>query len=151
MRQNCGVEVHSWSNLVRFVCCAWHYPSSLGNGLGTEKLSMCCLITCTCLYKNSLCSNYGSGANHHAWGFIMLQFPFIFQSSPRAAFWLMITPIQHKINWFHSRRLEMVGNIIPPYSWQKCVCYSELAEYKQEKEENRFFLQQSWSFISKLA
>lgn len=100
---------------------------------------MCCLITCTCLHKNILCGNYGSGANHHAWGFIVLQFPFISQSSPRATFWLMSTPIQHKINSFHSRRLEMVGNIIPPYSWQQCMCYSKLAENMQKEEENRFF------------
>lgn len=100
---------------------------------------MRCLITCTCLHKNILCGNYGSGANHHAWGFIVLQFPFISQSSPRTTFWLMSTPIQHKINWFHSRRLEMVGNIIPPYSWQQCTCYSKPAENTQKEEENRFF------------
>lgn len=99
---------------------------------------MCCLITCTCLHKNMFCGNYGSGANHRAWGFIVLQFPFISQLSPRATFWHMSTLIQHKINWFYSRRLEMVGNIIPFYSWQPCALFLTSRKYTRERG-NGFF------------
>lgn len=102
---------------------------------------MCCLITCTCLHKTILCGDYGSGANHPEWSFTVLQFPFISQSSPRATFSLMSTPIQHKINWFHSRWLEMVGNIIPPYSWQQCVyaCVS-LNQQKIRRRKKKIFV-----------
>lgn len=99
---------------------------------------MCCLITCTCLDKNILCGNYGSGANHHAWGFIVLQFPLISQSSPKTTFWLMNTPIQYKINWFYSRRLEMVGNKIPPYSWQRCAFFFTNRKHTGERGKQIF-------------
>lgn len=97
-------------------------------------MSVCCLITCTCLCKNILCSNYGSSANYHAWGFIMLQFPFISQSSPRATFWLMSTPIQYKINWFHSRRLEMVGNISSSFLAIVCIILNQQNTHKKKKK-----------------
>lgn len=98
---------------------------------------MCGLITCTCLHRNILCGDYGSGANHCAWSFIVLQFPFISQSSPRATFWLMSTPIQHKINWFHSRRLEMVGNIPPHPPFLAMVCECACVILNQQKIHRR--------------
>lgn len=110
---------------------------------------MCCLITCTCLHRNILCGDYGSGANHCAWSFIVLQFPFISQSSPRATFWLMSTPIQHKINWFHSRRLEMVGNIPPhpPFLAMVCECACVILNQQKIHRRKKTFL---FVFLTKL-
>lgn len=65
------------------------------------------------VHKTVVGANYGSGADHRARASCASS-PFLSHSSPRTTFWLRSTPIQYKINRFHSRRLEMVGNILPP-------------------------------------
>lgn len=104
---------------------------------------MCCLITCTCLHRNILCGDYGSGANHCAWA-LLLQFPLHISMHSQGYLLAYEHPIQHKINWFHSRRLEMVGNITPPPLilgngvW-RCAC-AILNQQENTQEKRRHFL-----------
>lgn len=85
--------------------------------------------------------DYGSAVNHQTWGFIVFQFPFTSQSSPKATLWLMSTLIQHKINWFHSRRVEMVRNITTLSLAVICIVFNQQEAHrrKKRKKKNIFF------------
>lgn len=140
VRLDSGGEVlHSWSYLKRFVWWApalsqpwkwlrdWKIVNVLLNylHLSTQEHLMWWLwIWCEPLCMELYCASISLHISMHS----------------RATFWLMSTPIQHKINWFHSRRLGNGGkyNSTPhPHILGNGVCECACVILNQQKIQEK--------------